>query len=136
MLTPPKGMKFPDIPLDAFQSCMVKSKAIYEIVYVGLLFLFGQYTPSPESFLLDRRRSRDVRHDFLLRYTLQVPIWNAIPGQDGPRRHHDLFIRDGTVSFGFDSIRHLREGCSVHISKAACLTNHHQQTPVKLLPAT
>jgi len=38
------GMKFPDIPLDAFHLCTVKTKAIYEIVYVGLSLVFDLAT--------------------------------------------------------------------------------------------
>lgn len=38
---PSKGMKLPNVPLDAFRLCMVKTKAIYEIVYVGLALFFG-----------------------------------------------------------------------------------------------
>ena len=41
ILTFPKGMKFPDIPLDAFHLCLVKTKAFYEIAYVGFSLFFG-----------------------------------------------------------------------------------------------
>jgi hypothetical protein len=34
-------MEFPNIPLDAFHLCMVKTKAVYEVGYAGLSFVFG-----------------------------------------------------------------------------------------------
>jgi hypothetical protein len=36
-----KGMVFPQVPLDAFRQCMVKTKASYEVGYAGLSFVFG-----------------------------------------------------------------------------------------------
>ena len=35
-------MDFPDIPLDAFHLCVVKTKAVYEVGYAGFWFAFGQ----------------------------------------------------------------------------------------------
>ena len=38
---PTEGMKFPDVPLDAFHPCMVKTKVIYEVSYACFSFIFG-----------------------------------------------------------------------------------------------
>jgi len=38
------GMKFPNVPLDAFRLCMVKTKPTYEVVYVGLSLFFDLVT--------------------------------------------------------------------------------------------
>lgn len=37
----PKGMVFPDIPLDAFNLCLLKAKVVYEVGYAGFSFVFG-----------------------------------------------------------------------------------------------
>jgi hypothetical protein len=34
-------MEVPDIPLDAFNLCLVSTKAAYEVGYAGLSFVFG-----------------------------------------------------------------------------------------------
>ena len=40
-LFPAKGMEFPDIPLDAFNLCLLKAKASYEVGYASFSFVFG-----------------------------------------------------------------------------------------------
>lgn len=35
-------MEFPNVPLDAFHLCIVKTEAFYEIGYPGFSFVFGQ----------------------------------------------------------------------------------------------
>lgn len=49
-------MDFPDVSLDAFHLCVVKTKAVYEVGYAGFWFAFGQSAPCPKlrrPFLID-----------------------------------------------------------------------------------
>lgn len=52
------GMKFPELPLDAFRLCVVKTKTIYEIVYVGLSFIFDIATSATIVYYAVRSKSQ------------------------------------------------------------------------------
>jgi len=52
------GMEFPDVPLDAFHLCMVRTKAAYEVGYAGLSFIFDLATFIMIFYYAARSKSR------------------------------------------------------------------------------